>query len=101
MSLFFISIGMLLDLGFIVHHLGLVIGLTLLIIFLKVFTGSLSTLVLGFPFRATVLAGLALAQIGEFSFILSRSGLGLGLITPDSYQVLLAISLLTMASTPS
>ncbi len=100
MSLFFISIGMLLDLGFIVHHLGLVIGLTLLIIFLKVFTGSLSTLVLGFPFRATVLAGLALAQIGEFSFILSRSGLGLGLITPDSYQVLLAISLLTMASTP-
>lgn len=100
MSVFFISIGMLLDLGFIVHHLGVVLGLTLVIIFIKVFTGSFSTLVLGYPFRATVLAGLALAQIGEFSFILSRSGLGLGLITPDSYQVLLAISLLTMAVTP-
>jgi CPA2 family monovalent cation:H+ antiporter-2 len=100
MSLFFISVGMLLDLGFIVHHLGAVIGLTLLIIFLKVFTGSFSTLVLGYPFRATVLAGLALAQIGEFSFILSKTGLGMGLITTGSYQVLLAISLFTMAATP-
>lgn len=100
MSLFFISIGMLLDLVFIIHNLWLIAGLTLFVIFLKVFTGSLATLLLGYPFRTTVLVGLALAQIGEFSFILSRSGLEFGIINAGSYQIILAISLLTMAATP-
>jgi CPA2 family monovalent cation:H+ antiporter-2 len=66
----------------------------------KTFTGSISTLALGFPFRSTVLTGLALAQIGEFSFILSRSGLSMGLLGGGTYQVILGITILTMAATP-
>ena len=100
MSLFFISIGMLLDLGFIIENLWLILGLTAAVILLKVFTGSISTLLIGFPFRTTVLVGLALAQIGEFSFILSKTGLEFGIINAGSYQIILAISLLTMAATP-
>jgi CPA2 family monovalent cation:H+ antiporter-2 len=47
-----------------------------------------------------VLVGMTLAQVGEFSFILSKSGLETGLLPPDMYQTFLAISILTMAATP-
>ncbi|HPC47458.1 MAG TPA: NAD-binding protein, partial [Deltaproteobacteria bacterium] len=100
MSLFFISVGMLLDLSFIARHIFTIACLAALIVAAKVFTGSAAALALGFPFRSTVLTGLALAQIGEFSFILSRFGLSAGLLTPASYQTFLGITLLTMAATP-
>jgi len=100
MSLFFISVGMLLDLGFVADHLPAITGLAVLVVGMKTFTGSLSTLALGFPFRSTVLTGLALAQIGEFSFILSGTGLAMGLIGSGTYQTILAITLATMAATP-
>jgi CPA2 family monovalent cation:H+ antiporter-2 len=55
---------------------------------------------LGLPLRTAVLTGLALAQIGEFSFVLSESGLRLGLLETSAYQAFLAMSVLTMLATP-
>ena len=53
-----------------------------------------------YPPRAAVLAGIALAQVGEFSFILAQEGKDAGLLTGEPYQVFLAVSGLTMLVTP-
>ncbi len=99
-SVFFISIGMLLDVSFLVQHLMLISLLVTGIILLKFFTGSLATFGLGFPLRISVLVGLALAQVGEFSFVLSKTGYHYGLMSLNHYQLFLAATLITMAATP-
>ncbi|MDD1653907.1 MAG: cation:proton antiporter [Methanomicrobiales archaeon] len=100
LSFFFVSVGMLLDLQFLGTHLGLVILLILGVILLKAVTAAVVPLVLGYPVRTIVLVGIALAQVGEFSFILSQSGLDYGILTPSTYQAFLATALATMAATP-
>ncbi len=99
-SFFFISIGMLLNVTFLLDNISMILMLAAGIVILKAMTGGLATLVLGYPLRIAILTGLALAQIGEFSFILSRTGLEYGLIDRTTYQIILNISLLTMAVTP-
>lgn len=98
-SFFFISIGMLLDVSFILQHVWAVVLFAACIILLKVFTGSFSILALGFPLRISILVGLALAQVGEFSFVLGKAGFTFGLLNADHYQLFLATSLITMAAT--
>ena len=55
---------------------------------------------LGLPMRIALIAGLSLAQIGEFSFVLSQAGLQHGLLSPEAYQMFLAASIATMGLTP-
>ena len=99
-SFFFVSIGMLLDVGFFIERAELVFAAALGVLVLKaVIAGGVSVL-LGYPARTGVLAGLALAQIGEFSFILSKTGLDSGILGRSEYQLFLAVSVLTMAATP-
>jgi CPA2 family monovalent cation:H+ antiporter-2 len=57
-------------------------------------------LVLRYPLRTAILAGLALCQIGEFSFILSKTGLTHDLLSHQDYQLFLVSAILTMAATP-
>lgn len=70
------------------------------VIALKAATSALAPALLGFPLRTMVLVGLALAQVGEFSFILLQSGLDLHLIDLKTYQMFLGVSIITMAITP-
>jgi len=99
-SFFFISIGMLLDVGFLYQRPGLIAAIALCVLTLKaIIAGSAATL-LGFPLRTTILVGLALSQIGEFSFVLSTMGVKYGLLPINIYQLFLAVSVLTMATTP-
>ncbi|MGC9514597.1 cation:proton antiporter [Methanocrinis sp.] len=99
-SFFFVSIGMLLDVGFFVERLELVAVAALGVLILKAAVAGGVSLLLGYPIRTGVLAGLALAQIGEFSFILSKTGLDSGILGRGEYQIFLAVSVLTMAATP-
>jgi len=99
-TFFFVSIGMLLDLGFLIEQPGRVLLITLAVLVAKALIAGGVTVVLGFPFRTGILAGLALGQIGEFSFILSRSGVEYGLMNEAAYQLFLAVSVLSMAATP-
>jgi CPA2 family monovalent cation:H+ antiporter-2 len=99
-SFFFVSIGMLLDLSFLLQNPGLILLLTLGGILSKSFFAGIAAGLVGLPLRTMVLVGLTLAQVGEFSFILAKSGLESGLLPPDMYQTFLAISILTMALTP-
>ena len=100
MSLFFISVGMLLDVNFLVQHLGKVLGDTVLFIGVKTLLILPAVLVQRYPLRTAVITALCLAQVGEFSFVLAASGLKAGLLNPDQYQGFLAMSILTMMLTP-
>ncbi|MDM7934020.1 MAG: cation:proton antiporter, partial [Methanothrix sp.] len=98
-SFFFISIGMLLNLEFVGRNLPEVLALTLGAMILKALIAGLAVLAMGLAFRVSVQVGLALSQIGEFSFILSKAGFESGIISPDVYQLFLDIAVLTMAAT--
>jgi CPA2 family monovalent cation:H+ antiporter-2 len=99
-SFFFVSVGMLLNGQFFLGNWPLILALTAGVIVLKLITGMLAIGSLGYPLRTVLLSGLALAQVGEFAFVLSRTGLEFGLLTPDSYQLFLAVSICTMVLTP-
>ncbi len=99
-SFFFISVGMLVDIGYVVRHPVLVLSVFIGVLILKSLIAGGVTAVLGAPMRTSLLAGIALCQIGEFSFILLRNGLDHTILSTNIYNLFLAVSLLTMLATP-
>jgi CPA2 family monovalent cation:H+ antiporter-2 len=99
-AIFFISIGMLLDPTVLVTRPEIVITLLAVIFIVKTVTGTMTAAILGMPVRVAVFIGLALAQIGEFSFVLAKSGLESNLLNTGGYQVFLVSAIITMAATP-
>lgn len=99
-SFFFVSIGMLLDLSFFAHNLLLVLGTVMLVIAIKAFVGGGTSFLLGHTFRGTIMVGVALAQIGEFSFILAKTGQDYDILSEYNYQLFLAVTIVTMAVSP-
>jgi len=100
-SFFFVSIGMLLNLDFVFRNAWLIILITVGVILLKSLIAGFTTSFLGYPLRTMILVGFAVSQVGEFSFLLSKTGLEYGLLIPGkTYQLFLAVSVLTMIATP-
>ncbi len=99
-SLFFISVGMLMDVRTLLNHPLEVAGTLSAILIVKTVVVVGSVLVLGYPLRVAVLVGCALAQVGEFSFVLSRVGWEWGLITPQLNQYFLSASVISLLLTP-
>jgi CPA2 family monovalent cation:H+ antiporter-2 len=99
-SLFFVSIGMLLDVEFLMERPGTVALVALSVMTLKLILTAFTVSLLGFPLRTSVICGLSLCQVGEFSFVLFLTGAGMGLLEKDLYQLFLDVSVLTMAATP-
>ncbi|MPR36293.1 cation:proton antiporter [Salmonirosea aquatica] len=99
-SFFFISMGMLLDYRIFLDHLDLILFWFVFILFVKILAGFLASTALNVSRRTAFAVGLSLAQIGEFSFVLSKSGLDVGLISETNYQIFLSVSILTMILTP-
>lgn len=101
---FFVSVGMLLDLGFLVGHLPLVLAAVAVVLVVKAATTTASVRLLGHPLPVAVASGLMLAQVGEFSFVLERAGRALGLspagLGADGSQVFIASTVLLMVATP-
>ena len=97
---FFISIGMLLDTSIVLAHPVTVLGAGAGILLVKALIAGGVALALGMSTRAAVIIGLALSQIGEFSFVLSRAGVSSGLLDFHLYQIFLALAVLTMGVTP-
>lgn len=99
-SLFFISIGMLLDVGSLLPILPAIAAMAVVIIVGKAALAGAAVALAGAPARVAMATGFALAQVGEFSFVLGRTALEGGVITPEWWQVLLGGSVVTMALTP-
>ena len=99
-SLFFISIGMLLNISTAAVHIWEILGAAIVLLAVKAVVAGVATRVLGYPTRTAVLVGLALCQVGEFSFILAKAGFAQGVISEHFYQKFLAASILTMVLAP-
>jgi CPA2 family monovalent cation:H+ antiporter-2 len=100
-GLFFISLGMLADLHAILAQLPMVLAVTVGLVVVKALVAGGALWVVSTPVRIATTAGIGLAQVGEFSFILGRSGLDAGLLTSGQWQILLASSIATMVVTPA
>ncbi len=103
-AVFFVSIGMLLDVGFLVNNLPLVLGAAVGVLLLKTAITAGSVMALGLPVRIAAATALTLAQIGEFSFVLEVAGRPFGL-TPAGLgvagqQTFIAVTVLLMLLTP-
>lgn len=99
-SLFFVSIGILMDWRILLEYPFVVTGLLAAIFAIKFVTGAGAVLAVAIPPRSAVMAGVALAQVGEFSFILAQVGQENKLLTGAPYQVFLAVSVCSMIITP-
>ena len=99
-SIFFISVGMLLDLRYVYENYLVTIGFGVGIFLLKMTIIFFLVLLLKYPVRIALISGMGLAQIGEFSFIIAKLGFGYDLISGELYQTFLASSILTMIFTP-
>ena len=99
-SLFFVSIGILMDWRVLLAHPFLVAGLLVTVLLVKFVAGAGAVLLAEVPLRSAIMVGIALAQVGEFSFLLAQQGQESGFLRGDPYQVFLAVSVLSMIVTP-
>jgi monovalent cation:H+ antiporter-2, CPA2 family len=99
-SLFFVSLGMLFDVRILIERPMLVLTLLAGFIVVKGFLATISAMAMRFPARAAWLAGVGLAQFGEFGFVLSRLGQSVGVIDAEATRPLLAAGILSMFLTP-
>ena len=103
-AVFFVSVGLLLDVGFLIRNPLLVLGAALGLLLIKGVITTGSALLLGYPVRIAAAAGLTLAQIGEFSFVLDRVGRSVGLspagLGAAGEQTFIAVTVLLMILTP-
>jgi len=99
-SLFFVTVGMLVQVDFLREHPALALGGVALVMGGKTLLAAVGPAVMGYSGRVALLAGLSVSQIGEFSFVLAREGRGAGLLPEGLYQTFLPIAVLTMLVTP-
>ena len=98
--LFFVSIGMLVNPGYIFHNITTILAFTALIVLGKALVTVLMGFLLPWPAHTTLILAAVLSQIGEFSFILGQEGMSLGLLDRDQYSLILAGSLLSITLNP-
>lgn len=99
-TLFFVSVGMLIDVGFITRNLPAVIGLALFIALAKALSTSLALLPWKMGAKTTAFASLGMISIGEFNFVLAQVGLASKAVPIELYNLILSSSLLTILLTP-
>jgi CPA2 family monovalent cation:H+ antiporter-2 len=100
-SIFFVSLGMLFDFNVVLRAPGLVLLLLMGFLFIKGFLATIAALVMRFPARVAWLAGVGLAQFGEFGFVLCTLGVEAGVVDQAAVRPLLAAGILSMFLTPT
>ncbi len=99
-SFFFVSVGMLLDLSFFLNNIPIILLLVFVVLILKSAVTAIAVAILKYPTRTAILTGLSLFQVGEFAFILSKIGIEYNLLTPQTNQYFLSVSIVSMILTP-
>ncbi|MGI9464567.1 MAG: cation:proton antiporter, partial [Aestuariivirgaceae bacterium] len=97
---FFLSIGLLIDLTFILDNLMLVISFAIGVVLLKTIINILLIRMSGIDWNVALPAGLSMAQIGEFSFVLAAVGLRNGILDIDAYRLALSVIALSIVISP-
>lgn len=99
-SFFFVSVGMLLDLNFFIENIPFIMLLVAVVFIVKSAIAAAAVAVLRYPTRTVLLTGLSLFQVGEFAFILSKVGIEYNLLTEQTNQYFLSVSIVSMILTP-
>src|SRR6266540_655529 len=99
-SLFFVAVGMLVQVEFIREHPLLAVGGVAVIMGGKTLAAAVGPALMGYSGRVALLAALGISQIGEFSFVLAREGRGMALLPEELYQTFLGVAVCTMLVTP-
>ena len=99
-AIFFVSVGLLIEPNLIIQYIGPVLILSLVVIVGKTVNVSLGALLSGQPLKQSIQAGMSLAQIGEFSFIIATLGLGLQVTSDYLYPIAVGVSVITTFTTP-
>ena len=98
--LFFVSVGMLLDPRSLIVAPGLTLGALAIVLLGKPLVALVIVWAMRYPFRVAMTVAIALAQIGEFSFILSTIGRELGILTAGATNTLVAVSIVSIVINP-
>jgi CPA2 family monovalent cation:H+ antiporter-2 len=99
-TLFFAAVGMLIDPVFLVQNWPLILSLVAIVMLGKFLVVVPLVRLFGYPLRTALFTGLALAQIGEFSFVLASEGQKLGLVSRPVYLLILGTTAVTLMVTP-
>jgi CPA2 family monovalent cation:H+ antiporter-2 len=99
-ALFFVSLGMLVDLNFAADNPAIIALVVVAIIAAKFIICAMIPRVFGYSPKTTLFTGMGLIQIGEFSFVLAAVGLEVGIISQNIYSITLAAAIITMGLTP-
>lgn len=99
-AIFFVSVGLLIDPAIITHHWMEVAVLSFVVVAGKVISVTVGAFLSGNGTRTSVEAGMSMAQIGEFSFIIAALGVSLNAIGNALYPIAVAVSAITTLTTP-
>ena len=99
-SIFFVSVGMMIDPALLLQYWLPISIITLVVIFGQILFGSLGTLLSGQPLRVALQTGFSLVQIGEFAFIIATLGQSLKVTDTSLYPIVVAVSVITTFLTP-
>lgn len=99
-SVFFVTVGMLVDPAALVEHWPLILAVTLAVIFGKLLAGSVATFLGGRDVPTSLRVGFGLAQVGEFSFILAALAASTGATDAPLYVVAVSAACVTAFTTP-
>lgn len=98
--IFFLSVGMIFNPMAVPENLTLFLGLIFVILIIKPLTAYLITLLFGYSLKVALTVAVSLAQIGEFSFILSEEALILKILPDEGYDILVACSFISISINP-
>lgn len=99
-SVFFISVGMMVNPEVIAHYWGSILILSVAVIVGMIVFGTFGMLVTGQNLKVAIESGFSLTQIGEFAFIIASLGMSLGVLNAEIYPIVVAVSVLTTFTTP-
>lgn len=99
-SIFFISVGMMVDPAILSQYWSSILLLSVTVIVGMITFGTFGMLVTGQTLRVAIESGFSLTQIGEFAFIIATLGLSLGVLDPTIYPIVVAVSVITTFTTP-
>lgn len=100
-ALFFVSVGMLIQVDFVMQHVGQILLLVLAVLLTNTFINALILRLLGDDFMTSLYSGIMLSQIGEFSFILAAVGVHSQIVSPHAYQLTVAVIAFSLLFSPA
>jgi CPA2 family monovalent cation:H+ antiporter-2 len=98
--MFFVSVGLLIDLEFVWHNIGQVLLITFVVTVVKTALNIGILTLLREPWPHAFISGVMLAQIGEFSFLLGGVGRSLGIIRPEDFQLIITVAAISLMISP-